>query len=785
MILFQTYFRCDGVKHDCIDGTDEEGCDGLCNGFACNRDVCLPAAFRNDSQVDCPGIQQKDEASFTELNRLATVYKPDLQIGKYDCENDFEERCSYYHPHCFPRNESCIYNFNRFGKQICPNMEHLGACENVPCPDMFKCGPIHPYCLPKFRVCDGVQDCVDGSDEALCEATSCAGYLRCPSKEIENRLRGASQVAPTICVAPKNICDGVSQCLNDEDEEYCDISCPSGCQCVGYMVTSNRNYPFNVSHLSVKTRFLDMNGNNRMRLFPKMFQNLFYLGYLDMKNMNISQLPTKVFYKLENLVELHLQGNVLALIEKNTFIGLRSLSTLSLCGNPIKRLASGAFAGLNSMKKFALTNTLIRILPDNLFQDSYNIAQFNFSLNKQLHLVSDNTFQGFKNIETIDLRYEISNKDIKDDLRLDLSDKVFNNIKINYLYTNHYKICCLIKYKTLCLPDADIFSDCSDLLANNALRVAVWILGICALIGNIFVFTWRILSQEYNNPATFFVVNLSVADLFMGIYLIIIGSMDAKFRGRYIVFAAHWKNSLLCQIAGVLSGVSSHVGVTLLLLITIDRFIAIVHQFHCKRFTMCRAVAAVAVVWAFWITSASMPYILGGLKTARNVNSSNSVCLPYVLNKDSVSHGRLLVPPWILAAYNFCIFVSIVILYVRIFWHMCTSRKNTGRRLMVNDYLIARRLLLLISVNFISSTPVNVLAFLFAIGVPIDPQAATWVAIFVIPLNAALNPYLYTISTAKLFVAKKQKNRQKQQMLAIVNSALEYRKRVSDVSSIQ
>ncbi len=42
--------------------------------------------------------------------------------------------------------------------------------------------------------------------------------------------------------------------------------------------------------------------------------------------------------------------------------------------------------------------------------------------------------------------------------------------------------------------------------------------------------------------------------------------------------------------------------------------------------------------------------------------------------------------------------------------------------------------------------PIVVIGFIAMGGTPIPPQVSAWVAVFILPLNAAINPIVYTIS---------------------------------------
>lgn len=61
----------------------------------------------------------------------------------------------------------------------------------------------------------------------------------------------------------------------------------------------------------------------------------------------------------------------------------------------------------------------------------------------------------------------------------------------------------------------------------------------------------------------------------MGLYLLIIATVDVYYRGQYFLYDDYWRNSVLCQLAGFISTLSSELSVLTLTVITLDRFISI------------------------------------------------------------------------------------------------------------------------------------------------------------------------------------------------------------------
>ena len=99
-------------------------------------------------------------------------------------------------------------------------------------------------------------------------------------------------------------------------------------------------------------------------------------------------------------------------------------------------------------------------------------------------------------------------------------------------------------------------------------------LGFFAFVGNLFVMVWRTVTERART-SSFFIINLGAADFLMGLYMLIIASVDVFYRGQYIVYADKWRASWLCQFAGVISMLSSESSIFMLCAITADRLYSI------------------------------------------------------------------------------------------------------------------------------------------------------------------------------------------------------------------
>ena len=134
-------------------------------------------------------IPDKEDSSDEEIyiNLLRSVRK---EVDDA-CDSLDQVPCLKGHPACYSIDKMCLYDHTQDGRlKYCRNGLHLLECEHFQCSGSFKCK--HSYCVPTYKVCNGVQDCPYGDDEVMCPVLACVNMLQCGQR----------------CVHPSEICDG-------------------------------------------------------------------------------------------------------------------------------------------------------------------------------------------------------------------------------------------------------------------------------------------------------------------------------------------------------------------------------------------------------------------------------------------------------------------------------------------------------------------------------------------------------------------------------------------------
>ena len=322
-------------------------------------------------------------------------------------------------------------------------------------------------------------------------------------------------------------------------------------------------------------------------------------------------------------------------------------------------------------------------------------------------------------------------------------------------YVDEFILCCYAGEAAAavvkCHSPKDEFSSCFDLMKNQGVQVCVWVLGLTALLGNLFVILMRVVAKEDNKVQSFLLTNLAMSDLLMGIYLLIIAIKDVQWQGKYFLHDFKWRSGLPCALTGVLSMVSSEVSVLMLTVITTDRLICVVFPFKVRRMKRSVARAVVGGVWAFGVMLSVIP-ILGleyfyDKKRSVGFYGKSAVCLPLQLSPERMAGWEYAVGIFI--GLNFVSFAYILVAYIVMFMTVKNTSKKVRSTNMKRESQMARRMFFIILTDFLCWMPVILIGLLSLLRKFHDPekQVYIWIAVFVLPVNSSINPILYTFST--------------------------------------
>ena len=311
-------------------------------------------------------------------------------------------------------------------------------------------------------------------------------------------------------------------------------------------------------------------------------------------------------------------------------------------------------------------------------------------------------------------------------------------------------------------------------MQNHVLRIFMWILGVSALVGNIFVVIWRFTEKTSSATQTVQAVtigNLAVSDFIMGVYMIILAGADLYYGEQYFVYSDEWRSGVVCKFAGFLALLSSEASVFFITLISIDRFLCVTMPFSQIRLGPLSCKIAAGVVWIVTLLIALIPTLYAdpdsdiydlsdvciGLPLITrpaafqieqgdigNPVSSQSFSLPVVQESKPAWYFSIV----LFLGVNSACFLTICVCYTIMFFKVQSSRKNIQRTQKGDeDIKMALKMAVIVATDFLCWMPVIIMGILSQTGLVVIPlQMYTWSVVFIIPINSSLNPYLYTIS---------------------------------------
>ena len=705
---------CDFV-HDCSDQSDENFCvyRQTCREerqFRCKSGQCTAFSHRCDRKVDC-----------------------------FD-ESD-EDMCATY----FSRTG---YDFVFLNKKAAPfiiSYTQSGTYEqspmnlSQPCPEQYFRCPSSGYCLPVYFRCNEVHDCLHSEDESGCENYKCPGFFKC---------RGSLS-----CVSVSHICDGFAQCPMKDDEAFCDMSCPSSCYCQGLEVVCRNRFSAN-SFPSI--RYLD--ASHSLMTLSDLVANT-YLVYINLASCRIGQI-TRV--TLPNLQVLDLSSNSIISANMDVFLSLKQLQSLRLMNNPLNSMSGGRSDEIHfHLVHVDVSQTLLAAFTTEPLQRFLALKSLNISYS-HVAIITEKGFQPTPTLQHIDMRGNRVHSYPQD---------VFKRLlHLRLIYTSNYKLCCPAmlpggSVEDLCFSPQNELSSCEDLLRSDVYRVFLWLICISSVMGNLGCICFRHFIVKKRVPSGFnvFVSSLSLSDCFMGVFLAFVGVADQVYRGSYYLYEDMWISSVPCSLAGVLSFLSSEVSAITICFITLDRFIALRFPFSTLKLSRMSASVACVLAWLVGLVLSVVPLFV----PRWGFYSQTGICIPLPVTRrefggQAYSFGVMII-------FNFILFLVIALGQVFIYHSIRINSMSTNMNQKMHDVTIARRLLTVVVSDFLCWFPIGLLGLLASGGIPIPGEVNVAMAIFILPLNSALNPFLYTFNS----LIERQRNEKERQVLKYLETIFE------------
>ena len=582
--------------------------------------------------------------------------------------------------------------------------------------------------------------------------------------------------------------------------------------------------------------------NNEFHSLPvNVFQGLGNVNYLYLDGNQLSTLEVGIFQDLGHVIDMELSGNLLVTFEVGLFNGLSNLIHLYCTDNRFETLAMDSFEGLYSLRYLNFDNNNIVTLQVGILHSFYKLAFLSLIDNQmttlptsiapgsgdvqvlhasynQISTLDRSTFRFIINLERLFLKGNLLahlDPDIfKYNLglsRIDLSANrfteipiikhlslVFLNVSDNALtkirgdefvgldgdvevYASQHEICeCYVSSELQCSAhyERSPYLTCDRLLSDRVLVVLMWLIGINALCGNVFVLVWKKRNSKSYNVQDLFLSNLALSDSLMGVYMLIIGAADIYFGDSFPMQSESWRSSITCKVAGAVSITSSEASVFFVTVISIDRFINIQFPYSTNKLGKRLAMLTIVMIWIISLALGVVPSILSGINFKFYDNSHVCIGLPLALTqrystvKESVftdNHfedvlyfkvidrfstelvditSGLYFSIAIFLGLNCLCYLIILLSYVGIMRAVKRSSKQSGRsRDMDEQIKMTAKVTAIVATDFCCWAPIILMGILVQTKVVVlPPSVYAWSVTFVLPLNSAINPYLYTIS---------------------------------------
>uniref|UniRef100_A0A3Q3AIT1 Thyrotropin receptor n=1 Tax=Kryptolebias marmoratus TaxID=37003 RepID=A0A3Q3AIT1_KRYMA len=472
--------------------------------------------------------------------------------------------------------------------------------------------------------------------------------------------------------------------------------------------------------------------NTGLRVFPNLAEiRSTTRGFLfDMQdNSRIQTVPANAFKGLctQPITEIRLTRNGIKEVASDAFNGTKMYRLLLRGNKQLAHISPDAFVGSSELVVLDVSQTAVSSLPDSILGGLRKlVAQSAYQL-KKLPPV-----QKFTKLRTANLTYA-SHCCAFTNMHRNSWHPQCDQPELRSILAFRREHCSN-STSISCTPKHDEFNPCEDIMSPVPLRILIWIISVLALLGNAVVLLVLLGGRSKLTVPRFLMCHLAFADLCMGIYLVVIATVDMLTHGQYYNHAIDWQTGLGCNAAGFFTVFASELSVFTLMAITVERWHTITHALRLDRKLRLRHACIIMTAgWIFSLLAALLPTV--GVSSYGKV----SICLP--MDVETLVSQVYVVS---LLLLNILAFVCVCGCYLSIY---LTYRKPSSAPAHA-DTRVAQRMAVLIFTDFVCMAPISFFAISAALKLPlITVSDSKLLLVLFYPINSCSNPFLYAFFT--------------------------------------
>ena len=374
---------------------------------------------------------------------------------------------------------------------------------------------------------------------------------------------------------------------------------------------------------------LDLSHNKIDNISMTSFSGIGNLKYLSLRGNRIRKITKVYLLNVCLLEELDLGQNRISVIDDNSFDRLVRLMILHLDHNKLLHIPPRFFWQIRYMYLLNVAHNQISTMSASLLLHMKELRHLNVS-NNRLNLPAISIFQHNFGIKTLDTRNN----------NLDAAPLMFEGLwGLQKLYVDTFTLCCARPVHMLhqdCMWEKRIISSCAELIDIGVLKVFIWYASFLCFVGNGMALWHRFRNKALaNNSHSIFVTQLCAADLLVGIYLLITGTVDKYTELQFAYMHTGWRRSAICSLSGILITSANQASALLVLMITIDKLLGLTLQSFQKYRNQTTVLCSVSI----WIVAFALAIIQGvqGIYFQTNIYEMTGFCLPFTMTTHMIS----------------------------------------------------------------------------------------------------------------------------------------------------